>query len=66
MGLLGIMDEDALCMILAVTNGKKKFVAILALQLNKGLKKGDATYIAILVEEEQSSGMEEIPAEEIE
>lgn len=57
-GVVSIMDEGFPCMVPVVHMGKTKVSTISALQLTKGKKKGEATYVAALVEEEKGELMQ--------
>ena len=51
LSLVCIMDEGFPCMVPIVRMRKAKGETISALQLTKGLKKGEDTFVAALVEE---------------
>ena len=46
-----ILEEDALCMVPIVTEGKAETPMLSAMQLEKGLKKNEVTYLATLKED---------------
>ena len=59
LGALGILDETNPCMVPAVHAEKTKTEALSALQLSRGIKKGEATFVAALVGEDQGREREE-------
>ena len=48
---VGILDEKTPCMVSTTSNGKAKMPMISALQLKKGLKKGEDTFLVALKDE---------------
>ncbi|XP_068644858.1 uncharacterized protein [Aristolochia californica] len=51
LGVLSFLDEKTPCMVLVLKDGKKIGKMLSAMQLVKGLKKGEVTYLATLSEE---------------
>ena len=46
--LMAILEEEAPCMVPTITEGKAKTTMLSAMQLEKGLKKNEVTYLAAL------------------
>ena len=46
--LMVILEEEAPCMVPIITEGKAKTLMLLAMQLEKGLKKNEMTYLEAL------------------
>ena len=48
---MAILEEEAPCMVPTITKGKAKTPMLSAMQLEKGLKKNEVTYLAALKED---------------
>ncbi|XP_068649054.1 uncharacterized protein [Aristolochia californica] len=57
LGVLSFLDEKAPCMVPVLKDGKKVSKILSAMQLVKGLKKGEVTYLATLSEERDGTPM---------
>ncbi|XP_068648118.1 uncharacterized protein [Aristolochia californica] len=57
LGVLSFLDEKAPCMVPVLKDGKKIGKMLSAMQLVKGLKKGEVTYLATLSEEKDGMPM---------
>ncbi|XP_068658021.1 uncharacterized protein [Aristolochia californica] len=57
LGVLSFLDEKAPCMVPMLKDGKKVSKMLSAMQLVKGLKKGEVTYLATLSEERDGTPM---------
>ena len=51
LSLMVILEEEAPCMVPTVTEGKAKTPMLSSMQLEKGLKKNEVTYLATLKED---------------
>ncbi|KAL4199179.1 hypothetical protein AMTRI_Chr03g49890 [Amborella trichopoda] len=63
LGVVSIMDTKTPCMVTAAKGEKGKVGMLSAMQLTKGLKKGETTYLAALKVNEEGDGESPMPLE---
>lgn len=61
--ILDILEEETPCLVPSITEGMPKTPLLLAMEVNKGLKKKRVTYLATLREEKEDSVGEPMPKE---
>ena len=60
---MAILEEEKPCMVLTVIEGMPKTLMLLAMQVKKGLKKKEVTYLATLKEERDDGSKGPMPKE---
>ena len=60
---MAILEEEKPCMVLTVTEGTLKTPMLSAMQVKKGLKRKEVTYLATLKEERDDGSGEPLPKE---
>ena len=61
--LMAILEEEKPCMVPTITEGSPKTPMLLAMQVKKGLKRKEVTYLATLKEENDKKSGEPMPKE---
>ncbi|RVW89536.1 hypothetical protein CK203_043645 [Vitis vinifera] len=63
LGSMAILEEEKSCMVPTITEGSPKTLMLSAMQVKKGLKRKEVTYLATLKEEQDDGSGEPMPKE---
>ncbi|RVW34706.1 hypothetical protein CK203_107126 [Vitis vinifera] len=63
LGSMAILEEEKSCMVPTITEGSPKTLMLSAMQVKKGLKRKEVTYLATLKEEKDDGSGEPMPKE---